>query len=162
MIKAPATKSELVELVSSARAAWESLLVDLQPRDYEQPSVAGEWSLKDMIAHLAWFENEMVGMLEARALVGSELWNLSQDKRNQAIYLQNKDRSLNDLLSASRHIYARLLGLLEGLKDAELHDPARFNDMPTDWVPWRIIAGNTYLHYLDHAQDIQVWLEGNL
>jgi len=54
------------------------------------------------------------------------------------------------------------LGLLEGLKDAELHDPARFNDMPTDWVPWRIIAGNTYLHYLDRAQDIQVWLEGNL
>ena len=59
MLKAPATISELVELVSSARAVWEALLVSLQPRDYEQPGVAGEWSLKDIIAHIAWFENEM-------------------------------------------------------------------------------------------------------
>ena len=137
-------------------------MVGLLPRDYDQPGVAGEWSLKDIIVHIAWFENEMVGMLERRALVGSELWNLSQAERNQAIYLQNKSRSLNDILSDSRHTYTRLLGLLEGLKDTELHDPTCFKDMPADWLPWRIIADNTYLHYQDHAQDMQVWLEDNL
>ena len=160
MMNTPATKSDLVEIVTSARREWEALLAEVQPAEMELPALAGEWSLKDLVAHIAWFENQMVGMLTERALVGSDLWNLSQDERNQVVYLQNKDHPLDEVLSEARAIHARLMTLIEGLQDAELHDPTHFRYMPPDWQPWRIIADNTYLHYQDHSRDLQAWLAG--
>ncbi len=160
MIKAPATKSELLGWIISSRAGWDEQLTHLNPADMERPGVVGEWSIKDLIAHITWSENEMVGMLKARALVGSELWELSTDERNQIVYLQNKDRPLEEVVSEARHIFTQLLSLLEGLEDPELYDAAYFKDLPTDWLPWRIIAGNTYLHYQEHRKDLQAWLVG--
>ena len=159
-MKTPATKNELLEWVTSARAGWDEILARLQPADMEQSGVVGEWSIKDLIAHITWSENEMVGMLKERTLVGSELWDLSQDERNQVVYLQNKERPFDEVLSEARQIYTQLLQQLEGLQDAELHEPACFRGMPSDWQPWRIIAGNTYLHYQEHTMDLQSWLSG--
>ncbi|HSF81768.1 MAG TPA: DinB family protein [Anaerolineales bacterium] len=159
MMKEPATKSELVELVTSARAAWNELLAAIPPADMERAQVVGEWSIKDLVAHISWFENEIVDLLRTRALVGSDLWNLSTDERNHAIYLQSRDRPLEQVLSESQQIYTQLVALLGSLQDAELHDPSRYKDMPSDWLPWRVLTDNTYEHYQDHTQDIQAWLD---
>jgi uncharacterized damage-inducible protein DinB len=122
------------------------------------PGATGTWSVKDVIAHITWFEREMVGVIQARALVGSELWNLPPDARNAAIFVQNRDRSLADVLAEAERVYAELLAAIETLTDEELADPARFAGMPTDWQPWRVIAGNSFEHYRDHALALQAWL----
>jgi hypothetical protein len=31
--------------------------------------------------------------------------------------------------------------------------------IPTDWLPWRVIAGNTDIHYREHTQNLQAWLD---
>ncbi|UCH59714.1 MAG: ClbS/DfsB family four-helix bundle protein [Anaerolineales bacterium] len=158
MIEAPATKAELLEWVTASRSAWEELLADLHPADMEIPGVVGKWSIKDLVAHITWSEKQMVGMLKDRALVGSELWELGTDERNQVVYQQNKGRLLEEVLSEAQYIYTQLLSLLKGLNEPELYAAAYFKNMPPDWLPWRIIAGNTYLHYQEHSQDVQAWL----
>ncbi len=64
------SKRTLLELVDTERAIWYRSVEHLEPHQMEVPSVCGDWSVKDIIAHIAWFEDEMVGMLRTRALEG--------------------------------------------------------------------------------------------
>jgi hypothetical protein len=123
------------------------------------PGVENGWSVEDIIAHVTWYEREMVGLLDGRTLAGSELWNLPHAERNAAIYEQNHARSLEDVLTEAAVIYRQLLDLVEGLSDAELENPGYFTNMPEDWVPWQLIAENTTDHYREHAVSIQSWLD---
>jgi len=152
-------KAELLNLVRTERASWEAALSEVGEDRMIEPGVDGDWSVKDIIAHITWSEREMVGMLQARALVGSDLWDLSNDERNAIVYQQNRDRALADVLAEAQDVYRQLMSALESLSDEDLNDPSRFADMPADWEPWRVIAGNTYLHYADHATSLRAWLD---
>lgn len=103
----------------------------------------------------------MVGLLQTRILAGSDLWALPQDERNRVIYEQNRTRALSDVLAESAQVHARAMSLLDDLTDADLLEAARFKDMPADWLPWRIIAENTFEHYRDHAVIVRAWLDAH-
>jgi uncharacterized damage-inducible protein DinB len=154
-------KTTFMATLRADRARWDDLLAELLPLGeaaLTAPGVAGEWSVKDVIAHVAWFEREMIGVVRARALVGSDLWRLPQEQRNAAIFAQNRDRSLPDVLAEAARVYGEMLAALETLTDADLADPAHFAEMPADWRPWQVIAGNSFEHYRDHALALRAWL----
>jgi hypothetical protein len=140
------------------RGQWDALLAQIARERMTAPGVVGAWSIKDIIAHVTWHEREMVGLATAHALVGSELWNLPQDQRNAAIYEQNRQRDLDDVLREAQQVFQELVAALAPLSNEDLNDPARFPGMPPDWVPWQIIAGNTYEHYQHHTPSIRAWL----
>ncbi len=75
-------KTTFIETLLAGRAEWEALLAEVGEARMLQPGVAGEWSVKDVIAHVMWGEREMVGVMQAHALVGSDLWDLPEDERN--------------------------------------------------------------------------------
>jgi len=152
-------KTSFLDSLKTERAHWDALLAQVGEARMTMPGVEGEWAVKDIIAHVSWFEREMVDVLRAHALVGSELWNLPQDQRNAAVFEQNRDRALHDVLGESQRVFPQLLELVEALSDEELNDPGRFAGMPDDWLPWRIISGNTYRHYADHGASIRAWLD---
>jgi hypothetical protein len=156
---APMTRATFLDSLRSGHADWEALLAQIDADGMVLPGVEGEWSVKDIIAHVTWHEREMLGVLRTRALVGSELWNLPLDQRNAAIYEQNKNRALNDVLEESQQIFPQLLELSESLTDEELNDPRRFSEMPEEWSPWGLIADNIYTHYADHIVSIRAWLQ---
>ena len=151
-------KAEFVARVRRSRAAWDSLLGDISREEMQKPGFCGDWSLKDVIAHITWYERAMVRLLQARALVGSSLWELPLQERNAAIFNENKDANLEQLLGESQRVFAELTSELDALADDDLDDPARFPGMPLDWKPWRVIASNTYEHYDDHASQAEAWL----
>lgn len=158
MEQAP-TLQELIKMVKRERANWESLVQQIDQEKMTQPGVAGEWSLKDIIAHITWHEREMVGLIKAHALVGSELWNLPSDERNAAIYAEFKELPLDQVLKESNQAYKQLVEVLPSLSDQDLTNPDSFPNMPPDWQPWVIIAQNTYEHYQDHIDDLKRWME---
>ncbi len=159
MEETPMNKSMLLDTLRAGRAQWEALLAQVGEMRMLQPGVAGEWSVKDIIAHVTWGERELVGVLQARALVGSDLWNLPQDDRNAVVFEENRDRPLHEVLAGAQQVHAQLLEALEALSDEDLNDPRRFRDMPAGWIPWQIIAGNTYKHYQQHIPSIRAWLD---
>jgi hypothetical protein len=127
----------------------------------EEAGAAGEWSIKDIIAHIAWHEREMVGMIQAHALAGSDLWQLPLDQRNAEIFRENKDRPLQDVLEEAPVVYRQFLAAVGTLSDEDVTDPGRFPGMPLDWEPWQVIAGNSYEHYEQHLQDLARFAGGS-
>lgn len=86
-----AVVSEFVADVRRARAEWDALVDRINRAEMSTPGFCGTWSLKDVIAHLTWYEREMVGMLKARAFVGSSYWELPLDGRNALIFEESQD-----------------------------------------------------------------------
>ena len=154
-------RTQFIETLDRERTEWDALLARIPTQRLSESDVVGDWTVKDIIAHVTWHEREIVGLLQGRTLLmASAFWNLAQDERNQAIFDQNKDRSPEDVVREAERVYPGLRALIAEVSDKELIDPTHFEGMPGDWVPWQIIAGNTFRHYRHHAADIHAWLEG--
>lgn len=151
-------KARLLDAMRGARARWDALIAPLDAPQMARPGVCGAWSLKDLIAHITWFEREMLGMVQGRALAGSDLWALPPDERNAAIFEQNRDRTLEDVRADSRRVFEALLQAVESLADEDLLDPGRFAGMPLDWQPLDVIVQNSCEHYAQHIPQVEDWL----
>ena len=154
-------KKTFLETMKFSRSDLEATLALIDESQMTQPGAIGEMSIKDVIAHITWFEREMVGVLEQRALLGSDLWNLPTDERNAAILQQNWDRSLPDIRQEAQQVFQQLVEAVETLDEDELNNPSRFSEMPADWIPCQVLAGNTFEHYEHHALDLRNWLGKN-
>jgi uncharacterized protein (TIGR03083 family) len=152
-------QSEFVANTRQAREEWDRLIRGVSREEMQRPGFCGDWSLKDILAHIAWYEREMVDMLSARVFAGSDYWDLPTDERNAVIFQENRDRGLDEVLEESRAVFGELLSQLELLTDEDLNDPAQFPGMPLEWAPWQILASNTYEHYTDHARQAKEWLK---
>ena len=155
-------KLTFLNKIRETHVEWLSLLAEVGRSRMTEPGLPGGWSVKDVIAHITWYEREMIGMLEAMALVGSELWQLPHDERNVPIYEQNRDRPLEEVLSEAEQVNDQLYEAIASLSEDELSNPSHFRDMPSEWYPWDVIASNTYNHYHQHIPDIREWLDANV
>jgi hypothetical protein len=155
----PIGKEQLLDLLCAARAEWDAALARIPLGWMIEPGVEGEWSVKDIVAHSTWGEREAIGVAQARALVGSELWQLPQDERNRAVFEQNRHRDLSDVLADSVDVFARFVAALEPLSQDDLNDPDRFVGLPTGWRPWRILYDPG--HYAAHLRSIRTWWRGH-
>ncbi len=149
---------KLVEDIISKRQVLDNLLADIPLERLEEPLVPGGWSLKDITAHITWYEREVIPALLTRVLEGSELWELPLEERNQVIYQQNKDRLLADVLAEAKDVFPRFVQAVAALDDADLEDPARFQYMPAIWKPVDLITSNSTEHYVDHTTQVHTWL----
>ena len=59
------TKARLLDTMQAERVRWDGLIAQAGEERLTEPGVAGEWSVKDIIAHVTWAERETVGMLQA-------------------------------------------------------------------------------------------------
>ena len=154
-------KQELRAAIEKDWTEWQALVTRVgEQRMTEQGVGGGEWSLKDIIAHVTFYENEMVGMLRARELAGSDLWELPLEQRNRALFERQRDRPLAGVLAESAQVHAQLMSLLNEVTDMDLADATHFKAMPGEWTPWEVIASNTFEHYRDHTVVVGAWLDG--
>ncbi len=151
-------KTLFISTLKKAREEWEALLAQVGEEQMLQPGAAGKWSVKDVIAHVTWGEREIAPVMRTHVLAGSELWNLSDDERNEIMYQQNRDRSLHEIMYEEQQAYADLLATARTLSDEDLNDSHRYKQMPEEWMPWQLYAGNTFKHYHDHMPSIREWL----
>jgi hypothetical protein len=150
------SKTQLLDMIQTDRVQWDDLLAGIPEAWMTEPGVEGEWSVKDIVAHIAWGERENLGVAQARAVVGSDLWRLTEDERNAIVFEQNRGRELHDVLADSRRIFRQYFEAVAALTEEELNDPRRFASMPEGWRPWRILYDPG--HYQGHADSIRAWL----
>lgn len=151
-------KTQFINTLKVTREEWDALLAQIDEARMEQPGATGQWSVKNVIAHVAWCEREMVPVMRTHVLAGSELWDLSNYERNEIVYQRNRDRSLHEVMSDERQVYVLLLEAAQTLNDEDLNDAHRFKHMPQDWIPWQLFAGNSFDHYQDHMVSLREWL----
>ena len=151
-------KATFMKMLQETRGQWEELLAQIDEEHMLQPGATGKWSVKDVIAHVMDGERELVQIMHTHVVTGSELWNLSDDERNEIVYQQNRERPLQEIRSEEQQAYANLLAAAQTLSDDDLNDPHHFQRMPEEWVPWRIFAGNSFKHYQDHMPALRAWV----
>ncbi len=145
-------KNVFIEMIRSARKDMDSVLSEFSREQMEVSGESREWTVKNMISHIGWYETEMVNVLSQHALHGSDWWDLAPDERNAAIYSATRNEELGSVIENEAQTYKMMLELLEGVDELDLNDPAAFKGMPPDWQPWSVIASNTYEHYQDHIE----------
>lgn len=151
-------RSELVQRIVSSRSILSDLIEQVPEKHRDRTKIAGMMTLKDIIIHICWFELEMVNMLETMKLQGSPLWELGTDERNTRIQELHADLPWQQVIFDFEKIQPVLIELIEGLEEAALENPTYFNNMPEEWIPFEIIAGNTFEHYEHHIRDIKEFL----
>jgi uncharacterized damage-inducible protein DinB len=135
-------------------ARWIKVIESLEPEKLGEPGVAGTWSIKDIIAHISWYEREIIPLIQQHRLTGSPLWNLSTDERNAAIFEIVHDHPVKEVLEESKAVFNELVEAVKTLSTEDLNNPSHFAGMPADWIPLQIIAGNSYEHYRQHFPDV--------
>ncbi len=157
------TTSLFQELLEDGRAAWEALLARVPPDRWTSPGAVGGWSVKDLVAHIAWGEEETVQLLRTHDFaLGSGLWLLEPDERNRMIYGQRRRWPLDLIIGYEAETWANLRSLIVTLDDDDLNDPGRFTALPLQWRPWQFIASNTFGHYDAHAPAVEAWLRATV
>jgi hypothetical protein len=144
---------------------WEVLLGQIGPSRMDQPGVNGDWSMKDVVAHLTGWNRWLVSRLQAAQRREPEPpppWPAhlqTEDEINAWIYASNRRRSVGEVLNEMQQVYQQLLAVIDGLPDE-----ARIERIePTFYLVWvgdqRFLAGEFFDHFRDdHAPDVRAWL----
>ena len=146
------TKKELLDSIQTTRELLEKKFSKLTPTQMVYPGSMGDWSVKDILAHLVDWEQRFIGWYQvglqgevpetpAPGMTWREL-----PKLNQAGYEQHKDDSLENVLAQFEKSYQEILRLVEGMEEQEIFE-AKYYEWTGDssLLPW--IVANTSSHY---------------
>ena len=157
----PMTGPRLASILKSERAQWNALLAQVGLDRMDVPGVDGEWSVKQVVAHLTWYEQSIVEgakqVLGGQPFVRRRPASVGIDEQNARIAAESAARPAAAVLAEADDIFAQMLALVESCPPDILNDPHRLG-LPDDMVPWMGVANNSYAHYREHAQAIRAWL----
>jgi len=155
-------KTKLLDEMHNGYTAFENLLAPLSEAEMTIAGVNGEWSIKDILAHLAAWQKRTLNRLDAA--VRNEkpsIPGLTSDEEmhrlNDQFYQENKARPLNDVLTDFRTTYSQILDVVQAAPEEILLDSQRVAWLDGNAL-WELVAGNTYEHYQEHTESIQQWL----
>jgi uncharacterized damage-inducible protein DinB len=152
-------KSMLIKRILMTRSELEGLIEELGPDRLIYAGVAGEWSVKDMLVHIAWYQREETELFGETGRQASPLWNMPQDARNEILFAQNRNRPLGEILHEFRMVFNRFLDVVDRLSNEEINSPGRFPGTTVERPPWRAIAIHTYEHDREHIDMITAWMK---
>jgi hypothetical protein len=155
-------KSELLNWLQEEYQKWEVFLDQIGPARMDQPGVNGDWSMKDVVAHLTGWNRWLVARLQAAGRHEAEPpppWPAdvqTEDEINAWIYESNRGRSVREVLDETRQVHQQLLAVIDSLPDEVRIEP--------EWhLVWlddqRFPVGEFFDHFRDdHEPDVRAWL----
>ncbi|MCW5852941.1 MAG: ClbS/DfsB family four-helix bundle protein [Anaerolineae bacterium] len=165
------TKNQLLGLLTTEREQWDAQLAQVGEANMTTPGVVGDWSVKDIIAHVAFWERYAAAFVRAAftgrpptdeerygvAELPAETQAMEVDQFNDWTFQRQRQRPLPEILTEDQTIYRDLYTMLRGLREPDLLVEGRY-----DWAQgralWEYVAGNTYEHWAEHGQSIHAWL----
>jgi hypothetical protein len=159
-------KSELLVKLQEENQEWEAFLDKIGSSNMEKPGVNGAWSFKDLVAHLAGWNQWLVMRMQAASRGETQPlppWPstiVKEDDVNAWLYETNHQRSLSDVLDASRQVFAQLLTVIANLPEDVHIETVE----PRYYLVWiggqRFEAGEFFDHFIDdHEPDVRTWME---
>ena len=146
-------KAELLANIRSGRQQLDVALARLSEEQWLGPSLHGDWSIKDLIAHFGFWEGRIVtlyGQLSRGAEPAADEPALHE--LNAQAYAQHQAQTLDEVRRAERATYLQLLAIAVNAPDDDLFNPQRFAwTQGKPFAEW--IENNTYGHYEEHAGD---------
>lgn len=160
------TKGEVLAAIDREREAWETLLAEVGEARMLEPGAMGDWTFKDLVAHLSGWRARSIARIEAAGRGEPDPappWpaelETDDDAVNDWIYQQNADRLLGVVVDESRETYARLSEAIQLLPEERLNDPAAFPWLEGQALGPAIVGGDYFGHlHEEHEPAIRAWL----
>lgn len=146
--------SRKLAILNQIRAAHEPLVALLAPLDearMTESGVNGEWSVKDVLAHVTWWEQHLLRRLRTGHddldVAGADPATAT-DRTNAEVFAANRDRPLAGVRADFEASYREVLATIEAMPDDEL---------APDEV-YEAIGWDTFRHYPAHTAMLAAWL----
>ncbi|MBX3081947.1 MAG: ClbS/DfsB family four-helix bundle protein [Anaerolineae bacterium] len=162
-------KSDLQEHLQESHRNFETLLDQIGEARMEEAGVAGHWSMKDIIAHLTGWHQNVVARFRA-ALHGEPQpptpWPSTlqhDDEINAWFYERNHERPLREVLADNRQLFQQLFAVVAELPADARIETVRLDDGREFYLPWigdqRFTVCEIFDHFRDdHEPQIRAWL----
>lgn len=151
------TKDELINNLEKSREGFLELIEDLDDEAFTENFTQDGWSIKDILAHLARWEAELVKLL----------WQLRQGQRPTTAHFMgdtvdeinahwkedDRSRPLERILADFHGVRNQTIRRLDAFSDRELDDPKRYpwlNEKPL----WEWVAEDSYEHEAEHTASV--------
>jgi hypothetical protein len=160
------SKAELLDNMRAERARWDALLERVGVDRMGLPGVDGDWSVKDIVAHVAayeqWTSEQIVSAVtgEPPPPVQDDAehqadW-LDLHRRNARIYILNRDLPLDEIMATSHRAFEQMIEAVGMLSEQGL---AGTQEWTFGEPVKKMIPVQTYVHYRDHMPMISEWLD---
>jgi hypothetical protein len=151
------TEERVEKLILKLDAAWyefRDAYAGLSKVELLEPGVTGEWSVRDLIAHIAWWEEESLKHLPL-VLEGGRPQRYSVkyggiDAFNALMTDQKRALSLDEVLHEAGETHRRLIDYVRSIPPEAFVGDTRAR---------RRLRLDTYGHYPIHTRDILEWRE---
>lgn len=156
-------KTELLDALEDGRQELVEMLEDLPDEVMLKPGVCGEWSIKDILAHLTQWEGQTVTLLfqagqSDRKPTTAHFGKETVDEVNQRWYETGKDRPLERVWDDWVGVRKQMIRRVTAFSERDLNDPQRYPWLKGEPL-WQLIANNTFEHDDEHADGIREFLE---
>ena len=148
------TRQQLLKQLDQAWTTFKESYADLSDAQMMEPGVTGHWSVKDILAHVTWWEEEALKHLPLILKGGRPPQYSIQyggiDAFNAQMTEQKRGLSLSDVLRQLDETHRRLIDYVQSAPEEQFTRETRFR---------RRLRLDTYSHYPKHAKAIREWRE---
>ncbi len=103
VISDPSSKEELIEAMISARGRFDSLVNQIPHSKMTLSGASGEWSVKDVVAHITSYDRWMGLTLALHGQKPLDFWieDIPLDEFNRRLFDENRNLPLDQVLQQS-------------------------------------------------------------
>ncbi len=120
----------------------------------QQPGVVGEWSVKDLISHVATWEEAVAALstiMEGRRVPLYSTYG-GIDAFNDRKWSQYRELSLQDAIARAFYSHRQLMAFLTEVPEHHFAREGRFR---------RRLRQDTYGHFPEHTQHVATWRQAH-
>jgi len=147
-------KQQVLDKIEQGWAAFNAAYAGLSDEQLAAPGVVGEWSVKDILAHVSWWEEEALKYLPyivqgkrppryADVYGGIDAFNAQMTELKRGLALAEVWRQAADT-------HRRLVEYVQEVAEEQFATETRFR---------RRLRLDTYSHYPEHTRAIREWRE---
>ncbi len=155
----PASKKELIKSIKAERKRLEKSFKGISVNDMIKTTAPGEWSVQDILAHVAaweqWFLDRYEAGLRGEKQIMPE-WDKPGviDEINLGIYKRNHDRWLKEVRKEFKESYKHILKTIKSIPEDGMFIRGKYDWTGKGTLADYIIA-NTSHHYAEHVAMIE-------
>jgi len=142
----------------AARDEFAAALADVDPALLTAPGLAGEWSAREVIAHIGYWVGHAAEALhhaaEGRTADFGED-ELDVDERNAVVARVASETDLATVRKREEAAYQALLEALHGADPSWLEERVSYGDSLE-----QVLRDDGADHYREHTEDIRSWFSG--
>ena len=156
----PTTKAQLISRMRQGHQEFYNLLSRIPDERMDEIALYDNWSIKDFIAHIGWWEQTATERMAA--ILRGERPDLPHGSTPLNAEVQKRYRStpLNEVRVMESRSFSALEKQVEEASEDDIFSLDRFeatSDYPhLDWID-----DSTFEHYAEHLPDVRAWMRQN-